>query len=64
MGRPEDAAIGLTDHGPGPMTEGGSLKKYASMTKSMDAGIGRVLDALARAGLAPNTPIIFTSGRR
>src|SRR5712692_4657566 len=35
---PEDAAIGHDDHGSGPMTNGGSLKIYASMVKSMDAG--------------------------
>jgi arylsulfatase A-like enzyme len=58
---PEDAAIGHTEHGPGPMTAGGSLKIYASMMKSMDAGIGRVLDALERARLASNTLVIFTS---
>ena len=58
---PEDAAIGHTEHGPGPMTAGGSLRIYASMMKSMDAGIGRVLDALDRAGLANNTLVIFTS---
>jgi arylsulfatase A-like enzyme len=58
---PEDAAIGHTEHGPGPMTDGGSLKIYASMMKSMDGGIGRVLDALERAGLASNTLVIFTS---
>jgi arylsulfatase A-like enzyme len=58
---PEDAAIGHTDHGNGPMTEGGSLKIYASMMQSMDAGIGRVLDALRRAGLERNTLVIFTS---
>src|SRR5262245_5993086 len=46
---PEDAAIGHTTHGPGPMVAGGSLKIYASMMKSMDAGIGRVLKALERA---------------
>jgi len=58
---PEDAAIGHTDHGAGPMTEGGSLKIFASMMKSMDAGIGRVLDALRRARLESNTLVIFTS---
>lgn len=58
---PEDAAIGHTGHGDGPMTEGGSLKIYAAMMKSMDAGIGRVLDALRRAGLESNTLVIFTS---
>ena len=43
------------------MTEGGSLKIYASMMKSMDAGIGRVLQALRRAKLENDTLVIFTS---
>ena len=43
------------------MKEGGSLKIFASMMKSMDAGIGRVLQALRRAGLERNTLVIFTS---
>ena len=43
------------------MIEGGSLKIYASMMKSMDAGIGRVLQALERAKLERNTLVIFTS---
>ena len=43
------------------MTAGGSLKIYASMMKSMDAGIGRVLRALSRARLERNTLVIFTS---
>jgi len=58
---PEDAAIGHTEHGPGPMTNGGSLKIYAAMMKSMDAGIGRVLKALERAKLERDTLVIFTS---
>ena len=58
---PEDAAIGHTEHGPGPMIEGGSPKIYASMMKSMDAGVGRVLEALERAGLERDTLVIFTS---
>jgi arylsulfatase A-like enzyme len=58
---PEDKAIGHTSHGGGPMVEGGSLKIYASMMKSMDAGIGRVLQALRRAGLERKTLVIFTS---
>src|SRR4029077_13074898 len=58
---PEDAAIGHTDHGPGPMADGGSRKIYASMMKSMDAGIGRVLKALDRAKLERETLVIFTS---
>ena len=58
---PEDAAIGHAEHGPGPMAEGGSPKIYASMMKSMDAGIGRVLKALDRARLQRDTLVIFTS---
>ncbi|MGH2399709.1 MAG: sulfatase-like hydrolase/transferase [bacterium] len=58
---PEDEAIGHTSHGAGPMVEGGSLKIYASMVKSMDAGIGRVLQALRSARLDRNTLVIFTS---
>ena len=57
---PEDAAIGHTTHGGGPMTEGGSLRIFASMTKSMD-GIGRVLRALRQTGHERNTLVIFTS---
>ena len=58
---PEDAAIDHAGHGGGPMTNGGSLKTFASMMKSMDDGIGRVLAALGRAGLEENTLVIFTS---
>jgi arylsulfatase A-like enzyme len=58
---PEDAAIGHTEHGPGPMTNGGSLSIYGAMMKSMDAGIGRVLKALERAKLERDTLVIFTS---
>src|SRR5260221_6610855 len=58
---PEDAAIGHTEHGPGPMIEGGSPKIYASMMKSMDAGMGRVLKALERAKIERDTLVIFTS---
>ena len=58
---PEDAAIGHSEHGPGPMVEGGSPTIYAAMMKSMDAGIGRVLKALDRARLERDTLVIFTS---
>jgi arylsulfatase A-like enzyme len=58
---PEDEAIGHTSHGGGPMVEGGSLKIYASMVKCMDAGIGRVLQALRSARLDRRTLVIFTS---
>jgi len=42
-------------------TAGGSLKTYAKMMKSLDDGIGEVLQALVRAKLAANTLVIFTS---
>lgn len=58
---PEDEAIGHTDHGAGPMTRGGSLKIFAAMMKSMDTGIGRVLEALRRTGQERNTLVVFTS---
>jgi arylsulfatase A-like enzyme len=58
---PEDAAIGHGTHGPGPMVAGGSRAIYASMMRSMDAGIGRVLAALKRAKLERDTLVIFTS---
>jgi arylsulfatase A-like enzyme len=43
------------------MTEGGSLMTYAAMMRSLDAGIGRVLQALRRAGVERDTVVIFTS---
>jgi arylsulfatase A-like enzyme len=58
---PADAAQDHSDHGPGPMTAGGSLGAFAAMMQSMDAGIGRVLAALRRARLERNTLVIFTS---
>jgi arylsulfatase A-like enzyme len=50
-----------TDHGAGPMTNGGSLGVYGEMVRSMDQGIGRVLAALRRARLERDTLVIFTS---
>jgi arylsulfatase A-like enzyme len=58
---PEHGALAHTAHGQGPMVTGGSLKIYASMMKSLDDGIGRVLQALQRARLERNTLVIFTS---
>jgi len=40
---------------------GGSAETYARMVLSMDDGIGRVLEALRRAGLENDTLVIFTS---
>jgi len=41
--------------------DGGSQKTYAAMVQSLDANIGRVLQALDAGGLAGNTIVIFTS---
>lgn len=43
------------------LVEGGSLKAYASMMKSLDDGIGRVLKVLSAAKLDRETLVIFTS---
>lgn len=41
--------------------DGGTQKTYAEMVKRLDFQVGRVLDALARLGLAENTVVVFTS---
>ena len=41
--------------------DGGSVATYQEMIRQMDEGIGRVLDALDRAGSAHNTLVVFTS---
>ena len=41
--------------------DGGSVATYLDMIRQMDEGIARVLDALARAGRADDTLIVFTS---
>lgn len=41
--------------------DGGSPKVYAEIVKSLDDGIGKVLGALERNGLADNTIVVFTS---
>jgi arylsulfatase A-like enzyme len=58
---PDDSGVDHAGHGVGPMTDGGSLGAFAKMMLSMDANIGRLLEALDRAGLARNTVVIFTS---
>lgn len=37
------------------------LRVYAAMIRSLDRGVGRVLEALERNGLADNTLVLFTS---
>jgi arylsulfatase A-like enzyme len=41
--------------------DGGSQKTYAAMVQSLDANVGRVLQALDANGLASNTIVVFTS---
>jgi len=57
---PEDEAVAKTltnlNH-----RDGGSLETYKRMMLAMDRGVGDVLKALERAGIARNTIVIFTS---
>lgn len=46
---------------PKTMGNGGSLKLYAEMMRSLDDGVGRVMKALKSAGRDSDTLIIFTS---
>jgi arylsulfatase A-like enzyme len=41
--------------------DGGSQRTYAAMVESLDANVGRVLQALDASGLASNTIVVFTS---
>jgi len=43
------------------ITEGGSVRIYGEMMRVLDAGIGRVLDAVRRAPPGRDTLVIFTS---
>lgn len=60
---PKDIAFSNSmKYGPVGFRAGGSIKIYAEMMKSMDFGIGRVLNALkVSGGLEKNTLVIFTS---
>jgi len=59
---PKDQALSdAMNYGPVGFRAGGSLKVYADMMKSLDAGIGRVLETLKKTGLERNTLVIFTS---
>jgi len=56
-----------TPHAPGdapdldPLFQGGSPEAHARALERLDAGIGRVLDALAAHGLEENTLVVFIS---
>ncbi|HSO38363.1 MAG TPA: sulfatase-like hydrolase/transferase [Labilithrix sp.] len=41
--------------------DGGTQKTYMKMVQSLDANVGRVLEALERQGLAQDTIVVFTS---
>ena len=41
--------------------DGGTQRTYAAMVQSLDANVGRVLQALDAGGLASNTIVVFTS---
>jgi len=55
--------IHFTDKAPEPavMARGGSLKLYAQMMKSLDDGVGRVMQSIRAAGIDQKTLVIFTS---
>jgi arylsulfatase A-like enzyme len=46
---------------PATMARGGSLKVYAEMMKSLDHGVGRVMQSLKATGIDRKTLVIFTS---
>ncbi|HET9216094.1 MAG TPA: sulfatase-like hydrolase/transferase [Terriglobia bacterium] len=56
---PGDRATGMSNQRAG--VAGGSQEIYGEMVKSMDSGIGKVLQALRDRGLERNTLIVFTS---
>ena len=55
--------IHFNDEAPEPaaMSAGGSLKVYAQMMKSLDDGVGRVMQSIRAAGIDRKTLVIFTS---
>ena len=55
--------LSFNDKAPEPatMSRGGSLKLYAQMMKSLDDGVGRVMQSIGAAGIDRNTLVIFTS---
>lgn len=40
---------------------GGTRAKYAAMVKSLDSAVGKIIEAVDKAGISKNTLIIFTS---
>ena len=59
---PNDRAFSESiDYSRAGFRAGGSLKVYAEMMKSLDSGVGRVMETLRSSGLENNTLVIFTS---
>ena len=63
QGRKGGETVTFTDKTiePVSMGGGGSLKLYAEMMKSLDEGVGRVMQSLRAAGIDRSTLVIFTS---
>ncbi len=57
----DDRAESQRLQGQGRHVDGGSLETYQRMVHHMDEGIGQVMQALERRGLADDTLIVFTS---
>jgi len=55
--------VHFSDKAPEPatMADGGSLNAYAQMMKSLDDGVGRVMQSIKAAGIDKKTLVIFTS---
>ncbi|WP_414584212.1 sulfatase-like hydrolase/transferase [Scytonema sp. PCC 10023] len=58
---PEDEELSRTFYNSNPFTAGGSKETYAAILKSLDEGVGKVLQALNESGQADNTIVIFVS---
>jgi arylsulfatase A-like enzyme len=58
---PGDKEAALRENGRAAANRPGSDEIFGEMIKSMDSGIGRLLDALRSSGLERNTLVIFTS---
>jgi arylsulfatase A-like enzyme len=59
----DSETVSFNDKAPEPttMAAGGSLKLYAQMMKSLDDGVGRVMQSIKAAGIDKKTLVIFTS---
>ncbi|KAB8334874.1 sulfatase-like hydrolase/transferase [Scytonema tolypothrichoides VB-61278] len=58
---PEDEQLSRTFYNSNDFIDEGSPQTYAAMIKSLDDGVGRVLQALSESGQADNTIVIFAS---